>query len=128
MTSLVRWFDQADAMVLASPVYFYGFPAQAKAVIDRCQPLWSDPVWRRRPKRPAVFISTCAASRRSEFSVIVREARAFANTIGFKILHTVLVTGLDRTDATIRLSQAERRAIRLGRLFSRRNRPGATHG
>ena len=31
----------ADAIALASPIYFYNVTAQCKAVIDRCQALWS---------------------------------------------------------------------------------------
>ncbi len=30
----------ADRIILASPVFFMGLTAQAKAMIDRCQPLW----------------------------------------------------------------------------------------
>jgi multimeric flavodoxin WrbA len=36
--SLLR---QADVVVTASPVYFYGVTAQLKGLIDRCQTLWS---------------------------------------------------------------------------------------
>lgn len=32
---------QADVIVTASPVYFYGISAQLKALVDRCQTLWS---------------------------------------------------------------------------------------
>ena len=32
---------KADIVVLAAPVYFYGFPSALKAVIDRIQVLWS---------------------------------------------------------------------------------------
>lgn len=31
----------ADRIIIASPIYFYGVTAQAKAFIDRCQALWS---------------------------------------------------------------------------------------
>jgi len=115
MSGLIRAFDRADALVLAAPVYFYGFPAQAKAVIDRCQPLWADPRWRRRRKRPAIFISTCAAARRSEFEVIRREAKAFFNTIGFQYLDELFVPGLDRADAARRLGRGQALAVRLAR-------------
>jgi multimeric flavodoxin WrbA len=33
--------DEADGIVLATPIFFYTVPAQAKAVIDRCQAMWS---------------------------------------------------------------------------------------
>jgi len=32
----------ADRLVLAAPVFFLGLPAQAKAVVDRCQALWME--------------------------------------------------------------------------------------
>jgi multimeric flavodoxin WrbA len=32
---------KADIIVLSSPIYFYGFPAPIKALIDRIQVLWS---------------------------------------------------------------------------------------
>ena len=31
---------QADKIVISSPNFFYGFPAQFKALIDRCQAFW----------------------------------------------------------------------------------------
>jgi len=31
---------EADVIILASPIFFYGITAQAKALIDRCQALW----------------------------------------------------------------------------------------
>jgi len=31
---------EADAIILASPMFFYGITAQAKALIDRCQAMW----------------------------------------------------------------------------------------
>ncbi len=32
---------QADHIVLASPIFFYGVTAQVKRMIDRCQALWA---------------------------------------------------------------------------------------
>jgi hypothetical protein len=129
MDALVRDFDRADAVVLAAPVYFYGFPAQAKAVIDRCQDLWLDPRWRRRPKRPAFFLATCARPRLAEFAVIRREARAFLNTIGFKVHGELLLPGSDRSDAPLRLRRAQVRAGRLAlALNALRPAPPKTHG
>src|SRR3972149_2049219 len=33
---------EADRLVLAAPVFFLGLPAQAKAMVDRCQALWME--------------------------------------------------------------------------------------
>jgi hypothetical protein len=39
--SIYSLLRQADVVVAASPVYFYGVTAQLKSLIDRCQTLWS---------------------------------------------------------------------------------------
>ncbi|MFH1625354.1 MAG: NAD(P)H-dependent oxidoreductase [Pseudomonadota bacterium] len=41
MQEIYPLFWRADIIVLATPVFFYGVPAQMKAVIDRSQALWS---------------------------------------------------------------------------------------
>ncbi len=41
MQMLYRELEQADRIVLASPVHFMGITAQMKAMIDRCQALWA---------------------------------------------------------------------------------------
>jgi hypothetical protein len=40
MQSLYDPLRAADRIVLAAPVFFMSLPAQAKAMIDRCQPFW----------------------------------------------------------------------------------------
>ena len=39
-TELFGLLRQADLVVAATPVYFYGISAQLKVLIDRCQTLW----------------------------------------------------------------------------------------
>lgn len=41
MTGLYELILQADRIILASPIYFYGITAQAKAFVDRNQALWN---------------------------------------------------------------------------------------
>lgn len=53
----------ADALILAAPIYFSGISAQAKLMVDRCQPFWATKyvlktdVFAGR-KRPGIFIAT----------------------------------------------------------------------
>jgi multimeric flavodoxin WrbA len=55
MTGVYRSIDAADGILVASPVFFAGVPAQLKALIDRLQPYWArrfvlgEPLVRRRP-------------------------------------------------------------------------------
>ena len=40
MAELLKKFQEADVLVLATPVYFYGISAQMKTCIDRTYPIW----------------------------------------------------------------------------------------
>jgi len=41
MTVIYDALDNSDVIVLASPIYFCSLCAQAKTMIDRCQPYWA---------------------------------------------------------------------------------------
>lgn len=41
MSALAARIAQVRHLVIGSPIYFYGLPAQAKAFVDRCQVFWS---------------------------------------------------------------------------------------
>jgi multimeric flavodoxin WrbA len=41
MQLVYRELEEADRIVIASPLQFMTVPAQLKALIDRCQPLWA---------------------------------------------------------------------------------------
>lgn len=40
MQQVYPLLDEAEVIILASPMFFYSMPAQAKALIDRCQAMW----------------------------------------------------------------------------------------
>ena len=40
MNEILKMFQEADVLVLATPVYFYGVSAQMKTFIDRTYPIW----------------------------------------------------------------------------------------
>lgn len=42
MTNVYRAIREADRVVLASPIFFFGLSAQSKAMIDRCQSFWCE--------------------------------------------------------------------------------------
>ena len=50
--ALYRALDAADAIIVATPVYFAGVPGVLKALIDRLQPYWARTYVLKRP-RPA---------------------------------------------------------------------------
>ena len=40
MQDIYVLLDEADAIILSSPIFFYGFTSQLKALVDRAQALW----------------------------------------------------------------------------------------
>lgn len=40
MAEILKLFQEADVIVLATPVYFYGISARMKTFIDRTYPIW----------------------------------------------------------------------------------------
>jgi multimeric flavodoxin WrbA len=42
MTQIYEAIRTADRVVLASPIFFFGLSAQAKAMVDRCQAFWCE--------------------------------------------------------------------------------------
>lgn len=41
MDEIYEGLDEADAVIIGAPIFFYGLPAQLKALVDRCQVFWA---------------------------------------------------------------------------------------
>jgi multimeric flavodoxin WrbA len=106
MQALYKKLLEADHIVFASPIFFYGVTGQAKAVIDRCQALWA----RRhvlgigkedKRVRRGVFISIGATRGEKLFDGAVLTVKYFFDAIGVKYSGDLLVRGIDN-EAQIR--------------------------
>ncbi|AKN33791.1 FMN reductase [Clostridium carboxidivorans P7] len=42
MADILKLYQEADVLVLATPIYFYGISAQMKTFIDRTYPIWQN--------------------------------------------------------------------------------------
>ena len=91
---------EADHIIFASPIFFYGVTSQAKAVIDRCQALWA----RRhvlgmgkedKRERRGAFISVGATRGTKLFDGAVLTVKYFFDAIGVKYAGDLLVRGID---------------------------------
>ena len=40
-TECIPCFEEAEVIILSAPIFFYGVPAQLKALVDRSQAMWS---------------------------------------------------------------------------------------
>jgi len=95
---------QADLVVAASPVYFYGISAQLKVLIDRCQTLWSrkyvfktkDPL---ASVRKGLLFSVAASRGRQLFDGIHLTAKYFFDAIDARMEHAITYRGIEARGA-----------------------------
>ena len=88
-----------NALIVASPVFFHGVPAQLKALIDRCQALWArkeqlGQKLRERQGR-ALLISVGGTDLYNTFQGIELTIRLIFKLLNLKPLPPVLIPGVD---------------------------------
>jgi len=99
LTPLYVLLEKADAVIIASPIYFSGLSSQTKLLIDRCQCLWvrneqlgrySSPTRKRR----GAFIAV-GGDEKAIFRHAVGEVRAFYCAIGLAYDGEILLPGVE---------------------------------
>lgn len=112
----------ADVVALASPVFFYGLSAQAKAMVDRTQALWSRRYVLKQDfpgdNRQGVLLCTGATHGKHVFVGCRLTARYFFDALNVRYAAEVLVRGVDEKGAIRKkpevLAEAESLGRRLG--------------
>jgi multimeric flavodoxin WrbA len=127
MQSLYQKLLEADHVILASPMFFYGVTSQTKAVVDRCQALWvrkhvlgmgkED-----KRERRGVFISVGATRGTKLFDGAVLTVKYFFDAIGVKYSGDLLVKGIDNEAQIREHPTALEDAFRLGQELVRGSR------
>jgi multimeric flavodoxin WrbA len=100
-----RVYDQlleCRALMLASPIFFYGVTAQTKILMDRCQSLWVKKYWIEKAsfgqgeiKRKGLFISVGATGGKKLFDGALLSLRYFFDVLDMEVWRTLLYRGLD---------------------------------
>jgi multimeric flavodoxin WrbA len=90
---------EADVVIIASPVFFYGVTSQAKALIDRCQALWARKhiLKQSLPNggRKGALIAVGATQGKRLFEGVVLTVKYFFEAIGVEYADELLVRGID---------------------------------
>jgi multimeric flavodoxin WrbA len=116
MGEVHRALLQADAVVVASPIYFSGLTGQTKCMIDRCQSLWvrENLVGKKvqHPRKGAIIL--VGGDAKAVFRNAQSELKAFMKGIGIGFRLELLVAGVDKA-GEVRSREAEmRRAYEMG--------------
>lgn len=127
MQKLYPAFDQADLVIVASPIYFNSVSAQLKSLIDRCQAIWASKYILKKPMidrdkyRLGVFIATAGTPEDiAEFEPSKRVMDLFFKAINTTYSHNFLISNTDSSPVNSRdevLKDAHQLGIELSRLL-----------
>ncbi len=104
MTPLYNKVDEADRLILVSPVYFYGVSAQLKLFIDRCQARWSRKyILKQRlnkdRKREGHLISVAATRGEKLFEGLLLATRCVFDALDLREGQSLLIRGADEKNS-----------------------------
>jgi multimeric flavodoxin WrbA len=110
----------SDALILASPIFFYTVSAHTKILIDRCQSLWVKghvlnlPVVPGRPRRRGALIAVGATRGKRLFEGVLLTVRYFFDALDVELWDTLLVRGMDEKGEIFNHPEEIRAACNLG--------------
>ena len=115
----------AERIVLASPIFFLGVSAQAKALIDRCQCLWARKYVLKEPLPPTGtglqrqgFLVSTAGGAKTSFDCARKTMRAFLDTLDAQYAGELLFADVDEKGAILSHPTALEEAFALGKSIS----------
>ncbi len=130
MDSVYSRLLEADAVIVASPIFFYGPSAQVKALIDRCQALWARRyVLKTLPgsAKKGAFIGVGATRGPNLFQGSILTVRYFFQAFGVKYAAELLVRGVDKKGEIREHPTTLAEAYALGQKLVRETVTGPEH-
>jgi multimeric flavodoxin WrbA len=120
MQMVYNELEQADSIVLASPIQFMGVSAQAKAMIDRCQAMWArkyvlnQPPLGDRRERKGLFISVGGRKAANMFEPAVATIKSWFTVLDITYAGELLFPGVDEKGAIANNPDALNKAFLAG--------------
>ena len=122
MTGIYGKLLEADCLVIATPTFFMGVPAQLKSLIDRCQSLWAkrfilkEALRQDDKKRPGYMLAVSGLPKKEAFIGPEQTIKALLYILGFSYKGGVRVEGVDNIgDIKKKRPEALEEAYNLGR-------------
>jgi len=117
---------ESDIIILASPIFFYGVTAWAKALIDRSQALWARKYLLKDPslgkegrKGKGFFISVGATKGQKVFEGAILSAKYFFDTFNAEYAGELVFRGIDAKGDILKRPEALQQAFEAGRKLVR---------
>jgi multimeric flavodoxin WrbA len=119
MVQVYRALEEADGLIVCSPIWFSGLSSQTKVLFDRCQCLWARGEVLHRPlaggkPRLGAFISV-GGDEKVVFRNALSESRAFFSALGYHPMEELLFAGVERKGSIREHPTALGQARELGR-------------
>jgi multimeric flavodoxin WrbA len=123
---------EADVIILASPIFFYGITAWAKALVDRCQALWARKYLVKEPslgkegkRRKGFFISVGGTKGQRLFDGAILTAKYFFDVLNADYMGELVFRRIDAKGDILKHPEALQQAFEAGkRLVSDLRREG----
>jgi multimeric flavodoxin WrbA len=113
---------EADIILLASPIFFYGVTAWAKAMIDRSQPLWvrkyllkDSSSGEERKKRKGFFISVGATKGPRVFDGAIQTIKYFFDVLNAEYVGELVFRNVEGKGDILKHPEALQQAFEAGR-------------
>ena len=124
MDDIYRKLLEADSVIVASPMFFYGLTSQVKALIDRCQALWARKYILKQDlpdsARDGAFIAVGATRGKKLFDGAILTVKCFFQSVGIKYVDELLVRGVDKRGEIKECPTALSDAFELGRRLAQK--------
>jgi len=122
MQKIYPKFLEADVIILASPIFFYGITAWAKALVDRSQALWARKYLLKNPslgkegkKRKGFLISVGATKGQKVFEGAILTAKYFFDVLNAEYVGELVFRGVDAKGDILKHPEALQQAFEAGR-------------
>jgi len=131
MTEVYPKLSGAQAIIVSSPIFFMGLPAQLKALIDRCQPFWVRKYLLHQPiympeesasgkfTRKGLFIAVGATNLPRTFDAVRFEVQSFFHCIEVAYADELLFPDVEEHGAIAQVPEALSAAFRAGEKMVR---------
>ena len=122
---------EADIIILASPIFFYGVTGWVKALIDRTQALWARKYRLRDPslskegrKRRGFFVSVGGTKGQKIFEGAILTAKYFFDVVNAKYMGELVFRGVDEKGDILKEPEALEQAFEAGKRLVSEFREG----
>jgi len=126
---------KADIIIFASPIFFYGITAWAKALVDRCQALWArkyvlqeQSLSKEGKRRKGFFISVGGTKGQRVFEGAILTVKYFFDVLNTDYAGELVFRGIDAQGDILKHPEAMQQAFEAGRRLVSDLKKGGSDG